>query len=420
MVRIFNDVFCMRYKLQFQFILLLVLSAVCFGQKKLAEVHPGAMEFFDKHIMTVTGMRVGLICNRTSVMPDGKLLVDRLLNENVNVTALFSPEHGIRGDKAAGADVESTIDPRLGIPVYSLYGKNKKPTKEMLENVDVLMFDIQDVGARFYTYISTMALAMQAAAENKKHFIVLDRPNPINGNDMEGPLLDSSQTSFVGMFPMPMRTGLTIGEIARLIKYVWWKNDSLHLEIIPMEGWTRDLWYDQIALAWSAPSPNIKSFDAEIVYPGTCLFEATSASEGRGTDKPFQNIGAPWIDGNTFAAQMNKLNLPGVTFDSIRFTPVPDSIAAPNPKFSGKECGGVFIRVTDRTKFKPVLTSTVMITTLMHLYPDSLIIQEKTFDRLSGSTSLRLGIQTGNGIPWQKYQDDIDTFKKSIEDYLIY
>ena len=411
-------------------VLLLLLSLVVFSHPALyaqheqhggiQEVRVGAVEFFSKYAFSAKGMRVGVICNRTSVMPDGRRLVDKMVESDINVTAIFTPEHGMEGKVAAGGSVEQSTDPTLGIPIYSLYGKTNKPTKEMLDGVDALVFDIQDVGARFYTYISTMALAMKAADENRKRFIVLDRPNPINGIDVEGPMLDSAQTSFIGMFPMPIRHGLTIGEIARMICYKWWNLGGLDLHIIPMQGWRRTDWLNDITVHWTAPSPNMKTLQTATVYPGTCLFEGTNVSEGRGTDKPFEYIGAPWIDEKAFAAKLNTLNLPGIQFEPIRFTPKVDSVASPNPKFKGQECGGVFLKVTDRSVLQSVNITGMMLTTLHSMYPDSLTFIDKQFDLLAGTTTFRTSILSGNGIDWKQYNDAVEQFKKDRVEFFIY
>ncbi len=396
-----------------------VLCTSVFSQQA-RQVKTGADEFYFKHSMMVQDKRLGIICNKTSLMANGSHLVDYLVQKGIHVTAIFSPEHGFRGTAPAGATVESTMDRELGIPIYSLYGKTKKPTKEMLDEVDVVIFDMQDVGARFYTYISTMAYAMQAAAEHRKRFLVFDRPNPINGIDVEGPVLEPSLTSFVGMFPLPVRHGLTIGEIARMIKSVWWKIDSLDLAVIPMRGWERGLWYNQGMLHWTSPSPNIKTLATATVYPGTCLFEATNVSEGRGTSNPFELIGAPWIDKQLFASSLNNLQLAGVQFEPISFTPEVDSVAAPNPKYKEEECQGVFLKVTDRTLFKPVATAVAMLTILRQMYPDKFTIEEKQFDRLAGVKEIRENILQGKMTDWGGYEKGIGEFWKTVAEYLIY
>ncbi len=349
-------------------------------------VRVGAEVLIEKHVVLLAGKNVGVICNQTSVLPAGPYLVDTLLHLGIHVTTLFSPEHGIRGSVPAGETVGNEIDPKCQLPVYSLFGKTQKPTPDMLKNVDVLVFDLQDVGARFYTYASTMALAMSAAAENGKPFIVLDRPNPINGVDVEGPILDTAFRSFVGMFPIPIRHGMTLGELAKMIVGEHWLGEKLHpeLTVIPMEGWNRWMWYDDTKLPWVPPSPNIKTLRAATVYPGTCLFEGTNVSEGRGTEHPFEYVGAPWIDGDSLASGMNDAGLSGVHFEPIRFVPDSDSVAAPNPKYSQEKCGGVYLHVTDRSRFHPVEAGLKLIGQIAKMYRPKLITRQGVFHRLLG------------------------------------
>src|SRR5579862_884128 len=390
----------------------------------VAHVRTGAEMLLAERMKLIEGKKVGLICNNTSVLPNGTYLVDTLIRRGVNVTALFGPEHGIRGTSEAGASIQDGKDVRTGIPVYSLYGKITKPTPEMLANVDVLVFDIQDVGARFYTYISTMALGMQAAAENGKRFIVLDRPEPINGNDVEGPVLDTALHSFVGMFPIPIRTGMTMGELAKLIAGEHWmgKDRKIDLSVIKMEGWKRSMYFDETGLPWTPRSPNMKSLATATVYPGMCLFEGTNITEGRGTDKPFEYIGAPWIMKDTFAFRLNELRLKGVTFEPFQFTPQPDSVAAPKPKYKNQSCGGVYVHVTDRRVFRPVETALAMLTVVMQLFPVWFEFIPSQFDRLSGRKELREGILDGAGLKklFGIQREGLKRFEEVRKKYLMY
>jgi uncharacterized protein YbbC (DUF1343 family) len=270
------------------------------------------------------GKRVGLITNPTGVDRSLKSIVDTFYhNKNIHLTALFGPEHGVRGSEDAGAYVPFYIDKKTHIPVYSLYGETKKPTPEMLKNVDVLVFDIQDVGTRFYTYIYTMAYAMQAAKENHIPFIVLDRPNPLGGTKVEGPVLDPKYSSFVGMYPIALRHGMTVGELAKYFNNEF--NIGADLTVVKMKGWKRNEYYDETPLQWVMPSPNMPTLDTALVYPGAALFEGTNVSEGRGTTRPFELIGAPYIDGDVLAQKLNELKLPGVVFRSANFTPTTSS-----------------------------------------------------------------------------------------------
>ncbi|HTK80677.1 MAG TPA: DUF1343 domain-containing protein [Bacteroidota bacterium] len=365
-------------------------------------VRIGAEVLVAERLDLLAGKRVGIICNHTSILADGVHVADTLVHRGVKVTALFGPEHGIRGTSAAGELSENGKDTRTGLPVYSLYGKTRKPTAEMLANVDVLVFDIQDVGARFYTYASTMAYAMQAAAENGKRFIVLDRPNPINGTDVEGTVLDTAYKSFVGLFPIPNRHGLTLGELARMIAGEGWLGGGpkVDLEVIKIQGWNRNMWYDETSLPWIAPSPNMKTLKTATVYPGMCLFEGVNISEGRGTEKPFEYIGSPWMNGDTIAHITDSLKIPGVRFERFDFTPVADSVAAPSPKFKNELCHGVFVHVLDRTKFHPVAAAVTLLNVISKTYGDKLQFRAQAFDQLAGVYEVR------NMLSSKSLQDD--------------
>jgi uncharacterized protein YbbC (DUF1343 family) len=294
----------------------------------------------------------------------------------------------------------------------------------MLRDVDVLLFDVQEVGARFYTYYVTMANAMEAAAEQHKEFIVLDRPNPIDGIDIEGPILDSSLQSAVGRFPLPIRHGLTLGEIATAATGERWiRCDSFfNLTVIPMKGWQREFWFDQTHLPWVAPSPNIKNLATATVYPGTCLFEATNVSEGRGTSKPFEYIGAPWIDGARLASRMNSLSLPGVRFHSVVFTPRPDSSTGLNPKYISEPCSGVFIDVVDREAFKPILTALEILVAVRSVYPNELKINWPGLDRRLGSTDFKNELECGEtaGTIARSWDAKLGDFRRIRSKYLLY
>lgn len=400
----------------------LITPAVDLGCARPVRI--GAEVLIEKRLDLLSRKRVGIICNHTSLLPNGTHLVDTLLSLGVRVTALFAPEHGIRGSAGAGKGVASGVDKGTGLPEYSLYGKVTKPTAEMLKDVDVLIFDIQDIGARFYTYASTMAHSMQAAAEHGKRFILLDRPNPIDGIDMEGPVLDTALASFVGLFPIPIRHGLTLGELAGMIVGERWlgEHDNPGLTIIPIEGWKRGMWFDQTGLPWTPPSPNMRTLSTAAVYPGTCLFEATNVSEGRGTDRPFEYVGAPWIDGAKLSSQLEILNLSGVAFAPIQFTPKADSIAAPNPKFQDQLCGGVFVNVTERNLFRPVETALMMLEAVMRLYPDSLRLRDEATDRLTGSAAIRRSLiahQSVRGI-LENMRSQLERFQGLRSKYLLY
>jgi len=295
----------------------------------------------------LSGARIGLLTNHTGITRDGRSSI-RLLNNaaNVEVVRLFSPEHSLSGK----LDIEiigDSLDASSGIPVVSLYGKVRRPTAEMLQDIDTIVFDIQDIGTRFYTYISTMGNAMIAAADNGVRFVVLDRPNPINGIDVAGPVLDDGLQSFVGFHTIAVRHGMTVGEIALMLKAEL-KLD-LDLQVIKMHGWQRTQFFDDTGLTWINPSPNMRSLTEALLYPGIGLLETTNLSVGRGTATPFEVFGAPWLDGERLAKKLTALDLPGVTFNAIEFTPDAS-------KFAGETCGGIRITISDRARFEPLTT----------------------------------------------------------------
>lgn len=371
-----------------------------------------------KHL--IKGKRVGLITNPTGIDQKFTSVVDLLFRDpDVELTALYGPEHGVRGDAQAGEYVEYYIDEVTGLPVYSLYGKTRKPTPDMLENVDVLLFDIQDVGSRFYTYIYTMALAMEAAKENNIPFIVLDRPNPLGGVKVEGPVLEPDYASFVGQYPIPLRHGLTVGELAHLFNTEF--NIGANVTVVEMEGWERDMSYDDTRLPFVLPSPNMPTLDTVFVYPGAALIEGTNISEGRGTAKPFELIGAPFINSTELANELNALRLPGVVFRAASFTPT-------FSKHSGKLSHGVQIHVTDRNKFQPVETGLHLVKTIHDLYPDDFQFRAENsngisfFDQLIGNGWVRKAIEEGKSVEYMKkrWDKDLKKFKKVRKDYFIY
>ena len=402
--------------------ILLFLCALC--SPLTAIVKPGAQVLIERYLDSLKGKRVAVVCNHTSKLPNGVHLVDTLIKSGINVTALFAPEHGIRGAVAAGQKIASNIDSATGLPVYSLYGKTLKPTPEMVVNVDVFLFDLQDVGARFYTYASTMYNCMFAARDYGKKFIVLDRPNPINGIDMEGPTLDMNLISFLGLFPIPVRHGLTIGEIAKMIVGEGWlsTDSQVDLWVIPMEGWQRAMWYDDTKLPWIPPSPNMKSLATATVYPGTCFFEATNVTEGRGTQKPFEWIGAPGVKSAKLIARLNEYKLPGVRFEPIEFTPAVDSVASPDPKYKNKACRGVFVHVTDRTTFHPVLTGLIMLKVFRSMFAPKFQLMQGRLDHLVGDTSIGELLSKGelDSRVLNPFKGQLSEFQQRRMKYLLY
>ncbi|MFC2159029.1 exo-beta-N-acetylmuramidase NamZ domain-containing protein, partial [Acidobacteriota bacterium] len=339
------------------FLLVMGVAVLAACRSENTSVRVGLDMLLSQKASLLAGKRIGIITNQSGITSTGIHIVDALSQiPGITVTALFAPEHGIRGDLPDGTRDASYRDDRTGIQVWSLYGRYFKPTPEMLEDIDVLVFDIQDVGARFYTFISTMGLAMEAAAEKGIQFIVLDRPNPITGNIIEGPILEEKFSSFVGKYPIPVRYGMTPGELAQMIKGQDWMKgmDRLDLDVVRLEGWQRSMWYDETGLPWIEPSPNIPHILTAILYPGMCLVEALNVSEGRGTMKPFEQMGAPWIEGNELADRMNSLLLPGIFFKAIFYTPSGLPGAAPQPKYKDETIQGLELIVTDREALRAV------------------------------------------------------------------
>ena len=359
------------------------------------------------------GKRVGLITNQTGIDAEGTPSAV-LLSRAAQLTVLFSPEHGIQGNEREGASIGHSTDPRTGLPVYSLYGNTKRPTPEMLKDIDVLCFDIQDVGARFYTYISTMAYSMEECARHKKRFVVFDRPNPIGGS-VEGNMLELEYRSFTGYFPIVQRHGMTVGELALLFNTEY--GIRCDLTVIPMEGWNRTAYFDELPLIWVPPSPNIPSAQTALVYAGVCLFEGTNLSVGRGTTMPFQYLGAPYIDAYRLAEQLNRLDLDGVRFLSAFFTPALSL-------YAGKLCGGVQIAVTDRRTFAPVKTAIAMFYELKHLYPNEFTINNAGkkycgLHLLTGCTQLTDSSQTAQDY-FTRIEKESAQFSNIRKKYLLY
>ena len=346
-------------------ILAVLFFLVCsiFGEAAAENGLKLGIERLSEYRTIFAGKRVGLITNQTCIDAEGTPSAV-LLSRSAQLTALFSPEHGIQGNEREGASIGHSADPRTGLPVYSLYGNTKRPTPEMLKDIDILCFDIQDVGARFYTYISTMAYAMEECARHKKQFVVFDRPNPIGGA-VEGNMLELEYRSFTGYFPIVQRHGMTVGELALLFNTEY----GVHcdLTVIPMEGWNRETYFDELPLLWVPPSPNIPSPQTALVYAGVCLFEGTNLSVGRGTTMPFQYLGAPYIDAYRLADQLNRLGMAGVRFLPAFFTP---SLSL----YAGQLCGGVQIAVTDRRSFAPVKIAVALFYELKRLYPNKFTI----------------------------------------------
>jgi len=404
-------------------VLNLIAIALAFSQQSRVKI--GAEILIEKHLDLIKGKKIGIVTNHTGILPDGRHIVDVLNGiEGVKIVALFGPEHGIRGEVPDGKSISHGVDAKTGIPVFSLYGEVKKPTEEMLKDIDVLIFDIQDVGARFYTYISTMSYCMEACAEMGKKFIVLDRPNPIRGVYVDGPILEPRFKSFVGLHPIPVAHGMTVGELAKMFNDEGWLENAVKadLTVVKMENYSRRMWFDQTGLPWVKPSPNMMTLKTAIVYTATCFIEGTNVSEGRGTQHPFEWIGAPWIDGEKLAKELNLYKLPGVKFEPISFTPTDIEKVTVDPKYEGEKCGGVYLNVYDREKFEPVKVGVYILYALRKLYPDKFKWRTAGQDRLWGTDKVRLMIDEGKNPDEiiKTWEDDVKKFLSIRQKYLLY
>ena len=333
------------------------------------------------------GKRIGLMTNQTGIDSRFRSGID-LIHAKYRLTALFAVEHGIRGNVQAGEDYETQPDPDTGVPVYAVYGKTHRLTAEMLDAFDILVFDMQDVGARFYTYLYALSFAMEECARAGKPVVVLDRVNPLGGERIEGPVLDERFASYVGMYALPTRYGLTIGEYAQWVKHHL-KLDALDLTVVPLQGWHRRDYLDDLNLPWAAPSPNCATFHAALCYIGTCIFEGTNLSEGRGTTLPFEYIGAPWIDASTLSRRMEKRALSGLYFRPIYFTPT-------FSKFAGQPCAGVQVHITDRQTANLVEGGLALLDEVRALYPNQVSFlpsgEGYFIDKLLGTDAYRTGV----------------------------
>lgn len=384
----------------------------------------GLEKLLEDRVDLLRGARIGLICNQASVDHQFHHAAD-LFQEHpeINLTTLFGPQHGMRGDVQDNMiETDHSVDSVTQVPIYSLYSETREPTESMLANVDIMVFDMQDVGCRIYTFAYTMANCMKAARTFGKRVLVCDRPNPISGTMVSGNVLESEQASFVGQFPIPTRHGMTLGELALMF------NDHFRigceLEVIRMDEWNRRSWHDETDAPWVMPSPNMPTLDAATVFPGTVHFEGTQLSEGRGTTRPFELVGAPYIVPHEYSSALNGLGLPGVTFRSCVFRPT-------FQKHAGVSCGGVQIHVTDRDQFEPVITGVAMVKTANDMYrhsfrwkepPYEYVYDRNPFDVIAGTTKIREAIEQGVALEEieQSWQDGLAEFKKMRAKYLLY
>lgn len=378
-------------------------------------VQPGIEVFLADLPPALRGKRVGLITNHTGIDRSRTSDIDLIArHEGLKLVALLAPEHGIRGNAEAGVRIQDEKDPATGIPIYSLYtAEDRGPTAEMLKDVDVLVYDLQEVGGRTWTYVSTMALSMRAARRRNIPFVVLDRPNPIGGEIVEGALLDPAFASFVGMFPIPARHGMTVGELATLFNQK--HGIGADLIVVRAANWRRSVWFDETGLPWSNPSPNLRSLAALTSYPGSVYFEGTNLTEGRGTDRPFEQIGASWLNAPAVARRMNDAALPG-----IRFEPVTLAVSDTAAKFKGQTIAGIRFVITDRQVYRPVRTALLLIDEIKRQHPRE-FAWGPSIDRLTGSNKVRLAIDGGRLTEllaeWDREAAD---FRETRKPFLLY
>ncbi len=386
-------------------------------------VSSGLDALFTHRKSLIAGKRIALLANPSSIDSSYRFILDRFIAEKSwKVTTLLGPEHGLRGEMQDQELCDAFQDPKSGLPVYSLYGPHLKPTPEMLEDADVVVFDMQDVGSRYYTFVYTLSYVMEACRELHKEVVVLDRPNPINGVDVEGPVLETGYESFVGRFPLPIRHGMTMGELAFYFHQEFQLNCKL--EVIEVEGWDRKQFYEDTDLPWVMPSPNMPAVDTAVVYPGMCLLEGTNVSEGRGTTRPFEIFGAPWIDPEKLCRALDSFSLPGVAFRPLYFRPTFN-------KYHNQMCGGAQIHVTDRYGFRPVRMVLCLLSVLLQDYPQhfrwkdppyEFVTDRLPIDILWGNSWIRESLEKGNAPQEieQQWQKGLAEFRELREKYLLY
>jgi uncharacterized protein YbbC (DUF1343 family) len=417
-----------------------VLTSSVYGQEAAKPVMPGIEVLLQERLALLQNKRIGLITNPAGVDSRVESSVELLAcHPKLRLVALYGPEHGVRGNAQAGEYVPFYMDDKYHLPVFSLYGQTMKPAVGMLKNideymrtfdteatdktpranmvegVDAIVFDLQDVGTRVYTYIATMAYAMQSCAESDIEFIVLDRPNPLNGKDMEGPILQYPEfSSFVGLYPIPLRHAMTIGELALLFNDRYLPKKA-KLTVVPMRNWQRRMWHSDTGLPWVMPSPNMPTLDTATVYPGQVFWEGTNLSEGRGTTRPFELIGAPWLDGYALAKKLNGLNLPGIVFREAWFSPT-------FSKFTGERCGGVQLHITDRRSYRSFATTLHIIETILAMAPDKLQFHAKYFDKIMGNSQAREALQKKTPVAEivAGYREELRRFAELRQKYLLY
>ena len=383
-------------------------------------VAPGLEVLLTDSVHLVRGRNIGFLTNQTAITSRGESGIDLLhASRDVRLVALYGPEHGLRGGVEGGVKIEGGVDERTGVPVHSLYGSTQRPTPEMLRGVDVLLFDMQDIGARPYTFVWTMAMAMEAAAAQGIPFIVLDRPNPITGR-MEGPLMQMEMRTvgqpITGYFPVPLRHGMTVGEVARYINGEY--DIGADLTVVPASGWRRDIWFDDTTLPWIDPSPNIRSLEAALTYSGLVLFEATNLSVGRGTATPFSFVGAPWLDHAAVLRNVARYEIPGVSLDTTSYVPEGEGWVP----FRGERVRAIHIDITDRDAYRPVWLTLVLMSEIRRLHPDQFRITNDGMTQMLGSQWARDAIDGGSDprAIWSRWESELEQWAPVRRKYEIY
>lgn len=416
--------FLIYYSKVIPLLFIFLFSSNCAQENTVAtKVLTGADILISENLDLLIGKNLGIITNQTGVLNNGTHLVDTLFNiDGIKIKTLFGSEHGYTGNYSDGVTLKDTIDSR-NIKIFSIYGKTKKPTPGMLKDIDLLIFDIQDIGARFYTFISTMFYCLEAAAENNIPIIVLDRPNPINGIYIDGPIIDKELESFVGIAPIPIAHGMTNGELALLFndEKILANGIKADLKIIKMKNWKREYFYDETGFNWIKPSPNITDLETTIVYPGTCLLEGTNISEGRGTDSPFLLFGAPFLNSKKIINELKKKDIMGAEFYEEEFTPTEIPGKAVKPKFENQKCYGIRIKITNRNEFKSIEFGVKLITIISKVHPNEFQMK-KYLDQLFGKKYLKEMIIKNS--PSEKiisqWTDELYQFKVIRNKYLLY
>ncbi len=409
-MRLITLVFCFGFSL---------ISVACNFSKLQPSVTVGAEVLLEEHLQELEGKRVGLVMNPTARV-EGSHMLDTLIERGVNVTALFAPEHGFRGDVGAGETIEDGVDKATGLPVYSLYGESRSPTPDMLDEVDLLLFDMQDVGARFYTYNATLGNILSAAGAENIPVWVLDRPNPAGGNFISGWMMEEKFQSFVGEYPVPMVHGMTLGELGKMMIGEQWIENAgqADLRVIPMRGWERTMKWPDTGLDWIPPSPNLPTFEHAYVYLGTVLFEGVNISEGRGTPDPFLTLGAPGTNLTSNHIARLRRTFSGVNVEQISFVPKSMPGKAPNPDFEGERCHGVQIQVTDPDKFDPVALGVDLLQIMIEATPDASL--GDYVQNISGIDKSKIRAQLSNQSYRKEWKEVAEQFAEKRSEYLLY